>query len=321
MSGVRMAAPAVTVALTAYSPKYISEAIDSVLVQTFQDFETVVVNDGSPETDALEHALAPYQSRIRYIRQQNGGVSAARNTAVQAASAPLIVNLDHDDILEPEHLATQVSFMREHPHIDVSYVNLTFFGGGPLDGTLWMDHYPSDGEVSLRSVLAGRTCPSNPGSIIRRDTLLRVGPYDPNLNSWEDFDMWLRILAAGGTIAYNRDPLVRYRIHGNNLTSRRLCYMENAVRVLDKAEANLRLTPEEATALAARRKIAVCHLELLRGKEALRRREWPAARRHFEYCESQSPTPKLRAVLLALHWFPWLLSAAMSLRRRASLLE
>lgn len=316
MSFVTSPTPAVTVAIPVYTARYIAQAIDSVLAQTFQDFEIVVVNDGSPETDALEKVLAPYQTRIRYIRQDHGGVSAARNTAIQAARAPLILNFDHDDLAEPELLGTQVAMMREHPGLDASYVNLVYFGGGRLDGTCWMDHYPSAGEVSLHSVLAGRTCPANPGAIIRRAVFSRVGLYDTALDAWEDFDMWLRILGAGGKIAYLREPLVRYRIHEENLTSRRLAYMENAVRVLDKVEATMRLTPEQAAALESRRRIATFHLEILRGKDAIQRRDWPDAIRHFEFCQAESPTTKLRAVLLALRSFPGVVSLVLNLRER-----
>jgi glycosyltransferase involved in cell wall biosynthesis len=303
--------PAVTIAIPAYSPRYISQTIESILAQSFQDFEIVVVNDGSPETEALERVLAPYRSRIRYITQENAGGAAARNTAVQQARAPLIVNLDHDDLLYPDHLGTQVRFMLENPAVDARYVNLEYFGGSSLDGTCWMDHYPSDGEVSFLSVLSGRTCPANPGSIIRRDSLLRVGLYDPQVDSWDDFDMWLRILHAGGKMAYHKQPLVRYRVHGENVSLRHLYYMESAARVLDKVEERMQLSPEEAAALAARRRKVTFVVENLRGKEAIGRRDWSQARSHFQYCAHESPTLKLRAVLLALRWFPWILPAAM----------
>ncbi len=308
--------PAVTVAIPVYSPKFISQTLDSVIAQTFQDFEIVVVNDGSPETSALEAVLEPYRSRIRYICQENAGGAAARNTAIRAARAPLIVNLDHDDLLDPDHLRKQVAFMVGHPQIDACYVNLLYFGGGPLDGTHWMDHNPSNGDVSLLSVLEGRTCPANPGSILRRDTLLRVGLYDPDVDSWDDFDMWLRILYAGGRIAYNKEALVRYRLYGGNLSSRRLYYMTSAVRVIDKAQANMTLTAEQSAALAARRKLAVFDLEILQGKEAIKQRDWPAALKHFEFCQAQSPTLKLRAVVIVLRWFPGVLSIALRLRNR-----
>ena len=318
MSLVKSRAPAVTVAIPVYSPRYIAQTIDSVVAQTFQDFEIVVVNDGSPETAALEQVLARYQSRVRYCRQENSGGAAARNKAVEAAHAPLIVNLDHDDLLEPDHLRTQVAFMQAHPEIDACYVNLLYFGGSRLDGTHWMDHNPSVGEVSLLSVLEGRTCPANPGSIVRRETILRLGGYDSSVDSWDDFDMWLRILYAGGKIAYQKDPLVRYRVHGRNLSLQRFYYVQSAVRVLEKAEATMQLTLEQTAALESRLKTATVHLEILRGKDAIQRRDWPAAMRHFRFCQTQTPTAKLRTVLLALRWFPWVLSLFQSMRNSLS---
>ena len=206
--------------------------------------------------------------------------------------------------------------MREHPSVDACYVNSTYFGGSALDGTHWMDHNPSDGEVSFLSVMAGRTCPANPGAIIRREMLLRVGLYDPSVDSWDDFDMWLRILKAGGKMAYNREPLVDYRLHGENTSSRRSYYVERAVRVLDKVEATMELSADERQAFEARRRAAEFDLTILRAKEALRRRDWSTAATHFETCFRERPSPKLRSVLFALRWCPWALGAALSVRGR-----
>ncbi len=289
--------------------RYIGEALDSVLAQTFQQFEIIVVNDGCPDTVALERVLQPYQSRIRYIKQANAGVSGACNTAIRAAQFPLILRLDPDDFLERNCLESQVGFMQAHPEFDVCYVNSLFFGGDDPAGTHWMDLNPSEGEVTFLNVMAGRTAPASPGSIIRRETLLRVGLYDTTLHSWEDFDMWLRILRSGGRIAYNREPLVRYRRRPGSLTTQDTRYMDCAVRVLDKAEAAWKLTADERAALERRREVAKFDLAILRGKVAIDQRDWPSAREHFEYCFHRSPTLKLRAVVLALRYFPWVLSS------------
>jgi len=288
--------------------RYIVEALDSLLAQTFQQFETIVVNDGCPDTLALERVLEPYQSRIRYIKQANAGVSGACNTAILAAQFPLILRLDPDDILEPTCLESQVSFMHAHPEFDVCYVNSRFFGGSDADGRRWMDLNPSDGEVTFLNVMAGRTAPASPGSIIRRDALIRAGLYDTSLHSWEDFDMWLRILRSGGRIAYNREPLVRYRRRPGSLTVQDTRYMDCAVRVLDKAEAAWQLTADERTALERRREVAKFDLEILKGKAAIERRDWRTARDHFEYSLRRSPSLKLRAVVFALRWCPWTLN-------------
>jgi glycosyltransferase involved in cell wall biosynthesis len=305
--------PAVTVAIPAYKPQYLSEAIESVLRQTFQDFEIVVVNDGSPDTKLIESIVGSYP-QIRYIYQDNAGGAAARNCAVKAARAPLIVNLDDDDLLEPSCLESQVAFMQEHPEMDVRYVNSVYFGSTDWDGTCWMDHYPSEGEVSFLSVMAGRTAPANPGAIIRRETLLRVGLYDPSVDSWDDFDLWLRILKSGGRIAYTRTVLVRYRRHAANVSLQGLYFMEQAWRVLDKIQSAVDLTPDERHALDRRRREVQFGLEKLRGKDALRRRDWHAAKEHFEQCQLLQPTAKVRFVLMILGTWPGIVHPAMTLR-------
>jgi glycosyltransferase involved in cell wall biosynthesis len=305
--------PAVTVAIPAYKPQYLSEAIQSVLRQTFQDFEIVVVNDGSPHTKLIESIVESYP-RVRYIYQHNAGGAAARNCAVNAARAPLIVNLDDDDLLEPACLESQVAFMQEHPEVDVRYVNSVYFGSTDWDGTCWMDHYPSEGEVSFLSVMAGRTAPANPGAIIRRQTLLRVGLYDPSVDSWDDFDLWLRILKSGGRIAYTRTVLVRYRRHAANVSLQSLYFLEQAWRVLDKMQSEVELTEDERRALDRRRRNVQFDLEILRGKDALRRRDWHAAREHFERCRALRATPKVRFVLMILRTWPAIVPHALTLR-------
>src|SRR5262249_53899875 len=91
-------APAVSVIIPAYRvTQYIVGALDSVLAQTFTDYETIVINDGCPETAALERVLEPYRDRIIYFKQENRGPAAARNTGIRAARAPLIALLDADD--------------------------------------------------------------------------------------------------------------------------------------------------------------------------------------------------------------------------------
>jgi glycosyltransferase involved in cell wall biosynthesis len=303
---VHEVSPAVSVVLPAYNvTRYIGEALDSIFRQTFQHFEIIVVNDGCPDSEALERVLEPYRPRIRYVCQANAGIAGARNAGIREATAPLIVNLDPDDLMEPTCLEDQVLFMQAHPQIAARYVNPVYFGGTNLDGAHWMDINPSERHVSFRSVMAGRTCPANPGSILRRDTIMQVGWYDDSfVDSWEDFDLWLRILRGGEQISYTRAPLVRYRLRAGSLTHRQLHYMERALRVLDKAERTLIRTPEERGALERRRETVRYRLNILQGKEAISRKDWRAARRHFELCVEQRPTAKLKAVLLVLRACP-----------------
>src|SRR4051812_21258868 len=98
--------PAVSIIMPAYrAAAYIAAALDSVFAQTFKSYEVIVVNDGSPDTEELERVLEPYRDRIVYIKQENKGVSAARNAAIRVSRAPFIAQLDPDDLWEPEYLA------------------------------------------------------------------------------------------------------------------------------------------------------------------------------------------------------------------------
>ncbi|MBZ5603459.1 MAG: glycosyltransferase family 2 protein [Acidobacteriia bacterium] len=303
-------APEVSVLMPAYNvTQYIGGALDSVFSQTFEHFEVIVVNDGCPDTAALERVLRPYQSRIRYIAQSNRGVSGARNTAARAAHAPLILHLDPDDLLEPFCLEQQVQTMREHAEYDAVYCNSSMFGEGPLAGRCWMDVYPSAGPVSFASVLRSRTCPANPGSIIRRAALERIGFYDETLRSWEDYDVWLRILKSSppGRIAFQTRPLARYRVRGDSLTYQSR-YMEYALAVLEKAARDFELSSEEADALRDRTELVRHEVENSRGKRALRERRWKDAIRSFEYCHRYQPSRKTEAALLLLRTAPWALS-------------
>jgi len=304
--------PAVSIIMPTYNvTRYIGTALDSLVAQTFQDFEIVIVNDSCPDTPALEGVIERYDN-VRYVKQENTGVAGARNTAVRAAKAPFVLNLDPDDWLEPGCLASQLSFMQANPEIDVNYIN-PVYRGGALDGKSWMDVYPSRGAVTFLSVMAGATPPANPGSIIRREALLRAGLYDAELRSWEDFGIWLKILKSGGRIAYSDAKLVNYRIRPGSLTGE-LRYMDDAVRVLDNVEALLELTKEEHDALQKRRASAQLDRERLRAKSSLQRGDWAGARKSFEYCLERCPTAKLRVIVACLKWCPWLMGGAVRIQ-------
>lgn len=116
----------VSVIITTYNrADLVCEAIDSVLNQTFQDFELIVLDDGS--TDATQQRLAAYGDRIRYVRQPNAGVNAARNAALSLAQGEYIAILDSDDLWKPYKLAVQVAILDRHPDIVFTYSNFSIY--------------------------------------------------------------------------------------------------------------------------------------------------------------------------------------------------
>src|SRR6516164_2277583 len=119
-SPMNPAAPAVSIIIPCYNVSdYIREALESVRAQTFRDFETIIVNDGCPDSTNLERILESYRSEIVYIRQENRGIAAARNAAIGVARAPLIALLDGDDAWDPHYLETQIELFRANPDADV----------------------------------------------------------------------------------------------------------------------------------------------------------------------------------------------------------
>src|SRR5215207_6948796 len=233
--------PAVSVIVPAYdTAPFIAETLDSVLAQTYPDYEIVVVNDGSPDTDELERVLAPYFEHIVYVRQENRGLSGARNTAIRASRAPLLALLDSDDVWLPDYLAVQVEAMERDPSVDVLYPNALVFGDDAHAGREYMEICPSEGEVTFESLVTQR-CNVFICATARREAVERAGMFDESLRSIEDFDLWLRIVKGGGRIAYHRRVLARYRRRAGSLSANPAAMYEKALVVFDKAGRTLAL--------------------------------------------------------------------------------
>lgn len=207
----------VSVVIPAYNTaQYIADALDSVEAQTFRDFETIVVNDGSADTPELEAVLAPYHDRITYIRKNNAGVASARNAGIAVARGSLIAFLDSDDIWDPAFLQVLVGIFEKHNDVDVVYSNSRMFShSGEWDET-GMDVYPTDEEVTFEAIVLQRVwvfcC-----CLVRAETLRKVGSFDPNLRYAEDLDLWLRIAHGGGKFRHTRQPLLHYRRRPDSL--------------------------------------------------------------------------------------------------------
>jgi glycosyltransferase involved in cell wall biosynthesis len=311
-------APAVSIIVPAYNvAAYIGEALDSVFAQTFNDYEVIVINDGSPDTPALERALEPYRGRIVYLKQENGGLSAARNAGIRAARAPWIALLDADDAWEPDYLAVQLAELARDPAVDVLYPNALVFGDAAEAGQDFMTMCPSAGEVTFESLVAQR-CTVMISVLARREAIVRAGMFDEDrgIRGSEDFDLWLRIVKQGGRIAYHRRPLVRYRRRAGSLSSDPVRMCEDILRRLEKARARLELTPAERRALdsAAARFRAL--LDLNRGKRAFFQGKTADAVAHLRAANRRLGRARLTLAIWGLRLAPRLLRRAYDFRDR-----
>jgi glycosyltransferase involved in cell wall biosynthesis len=308
--------PAVSVIVTAYNvAPFIAETLDSVFAQTFTDFEVIVVNDGSPDSEALEAALAPYASRIRYFRQHNRGASAARNRGILEARAPIVAMLDGDDLWQPEYLRLVAGALIADQRLALSYSNARFFGEGPLVGLECMALSPVEGEVTFERVVS-MTCSVIGFVSARKDALVEAGLYDESMARSEDFDLWVRVLKRGGRATYRREVLAGYRRRLGSLSADPITMYRSALKAYDKLARRTDLTPSERRAVLAQRARFFADLRLAEGKRAFFARDVHGAIEGLSDANTVHRSAKLSAAIFLLRLAPGLLRRAYELRDR-----
>ncbi len=305
----------VSVVIPAYNVSaFLEETLQSVFNQTSQPHEVILVNDGSPDTQALEMVLAPYRDRVHYIVQENSGPSAARNRGIDAATGDLIAFLDGDDIWLPEYLATQTAFLRSHPSVDLVYCNAVFFGDSVYAGQEYMTVCPSSGEADSAALIARRCHVFT--SVTGRANALKTLRFDETLWSSEDFEYWLRLTAAGHRIGYHRNVLVRYRKRPTSLSADPTSMAKANLKALTKAMSFWPETSAEVNLLrdAVARKTA--ELEIIRAKLALKSNNTASAIEHLEQANLVYKSTKLRGVVALVRYAPAIVRGVSALRER-----
>lgn len=223
-----MPAASVSVIIPTYDRRELLQAtLDSVFAQTFDDYEVIVVNDGS--TDDTTAALQPLvdAGRLRLVAQPNGGPSSARNRGIDESRGEFVALLDDDDLWPPDKLAWQVDAMRRHPDAVLVYGFMESFG---LERPFrWP---PPDGPTGwVRRAFLRKNWIRSPGqALIRRSALRAVGGFDATVWSADDWDVYLR-LAEVGPFVYEHRHALSYRAHADNLSQRAWLLFRHAWRV------------------------------------------------------------------------------------------
>jgi glycosyltransferase involved in cell wall biosynthesis len=232
---------------------YLPEALDSLVAQSFSDWEAVVIDDGSP--DDVAAVVRPYlaDSRIRFLSTENRGVSAARNAAVAHSSAPLLALLDGDDRLRRDYLSSMVAAMDGDPEAVFATCNAQFFGSGSRVGRTVRDGRAKDRIGTLATVL-DRSFNVYCGTTFRRAAFDRTGGFDPQMRGSEDLDFWVRLLLDGGHALYVDQVLADYRVRPRSASMDLLMMLEGAHRVYAKAQQALAGRPEARLAEELARK-------------------------------------------------------------------
>jgi glycosyltransferase involved in cell wall biosynthesis len=183
--------PAVSVISPAFRASAdIAVALDSVFAQTFPHHEVIVVNDGSPDTAELETALKPYRTRIQYLVQPNRGAGAARNTGIRASKGRYLAFLDADDRWTPDFLERQLAYLEGHSTCDLVYADALLSGESTLAGRRFMDTAPSEGDVTLLSLVQQRCNIVLSTVVVRRSIVVKAGLFDETLRRGQDFELW-----------------------------------------------------------------------------------------------------------------------------------
>lgn len=211
------------------SAKYVVEAVESVLAQTYKDFEVIVIDDGS--TDETEQVMRRYQTPVRYIRQQNGGVAVARNRGIAESCGKYVAFLDADDTWLPHKLERQLEALRQQSPHRACYSAFTVVDSelNPMGISRSQRQGKALEDLLMRGNVIGSICTV----VCERSLFENIGGFDPELSQCADWDMWVR-LAAKTEFLYLDEPLVTYRQHGSNMSRNAPLLEADSLRVLEK---------------------------------------------------------------------------------------
>jgi glycosyltransferase involved in cell wall biosynthesis len=299
--------------------KYIRETLESVFVQTFKDFEVIVINDGSPDTNDLEQVLALFRQRIVYLKQGNRGAAGARNTGIRHARGEYLAFLDSDDCWMPDYLASQMKLFGETPSLDVVYCDAQHFGDRGISGKTFMQTYPSNGPVTLESLITENCQVPFSCAVARRQVVVDAGGFDESLPRCEDYDLWLRILYQGGQMAYQNRVLGRYRFRPGSMSQDTMKVLGALLAIYKKSERIMELPEETRWILQKQIAQAQAHFDLEAGRNFLTARDFDRAKDSLTKANNFFRRAKLKAAILGLQFAPdWTRSAVIIWQKATS---
>ena len=224
--------PHVSVIIPSFNcARYVGRAIESVLSQSYRDYEIIVVDDGS--TDGTAETVNSYKDKVRYFYQSNSGVSSARNLALKVSSGAFVAYLDADDLWYPQKLDRQMQYLDAHPdcgllHSDVSVV----------DEEDRIVHTRFNAETA-RPIPQGhctrdllQRCHIQTLTVVeRRECIERIGGFDEQLPIAQDYMHWIMIALGGWAFGYIDEPLAKYRWRSGSLMGSRKRLLEDYERI------------------------------------------------------------------------------------------
>lgn len=253
---IRQRTPRVSVIIPTYNyARFLPETLDSAFGQTEKDIEVVVVNDGS--TDDTASLLASYEDpRLKVVHQENQGLAMARNNGAAASSAPLLVFLDADDLMEPDKIKRQADALDANPDFAVCHHDIWRITehGNIYDQVKFDWNAPVHGNALHAACISCFLYPFT--AMIRRRLLDTVGGFNPDFARGEDWDFWFRVALEGHLFYFIDTPLGRYRAHSKGTYS-------GHGRILDQFRSVARVIREQNRRLKRQRQLTDWHVKRL----------------------------------------------------------
>ncbi len=262
-------ARSVSVVIPTYNQeKFLAEAIASVRAQAWPDLEVIVVDDGSTDGTADLLLRLEAEGGLRWFRQENAGAAAARNRGIREARKEWVAFLDADDFWLPGKLAAQFEALRQSPAAGLCYTDvlIRFEDGEERELACRPSARPLLWELLTSNFFA------TPTALVRRDCFGRVGLFDAELRTGEDWDMWLRLAAHFDSIRVAR-PLALVRVAPHLLKHSVPTLERCTLRVVDRLFACPHVRRRWPEVAAKRRMVYAWHYSVL-AKSYLRQRSW-----------------------------------------------
>ena len=271
----------------------IPEAVESALTQTLPPLEVIVSDDGS--IDSTAEAVDPYRNRITYLRNEHGGVAAARNAALELARGEFFAVLDADDRYLPERLEALGELAMARPDLDLLCTDALLEHEGRVVGTFGEDC--SFAVEDQRAASRERCFCAWPAG--RHTTLVAAGGFDESLRTGSDWECAIRLLFRGAVVGLVDEPLYSYRVHGRSLTADRVRTLNDRVAFLEQAGRSYALDPTERAALARSLRRQRAALVLTEAEAALRGQTRDARRRALAAARSPGVATRSRIAAAA----------------------
>ena len=228
------------------SEKYLEETLDCLLKQIFQDWECVIVNNGSTDqTLQIAETFSEKDQRFRVISKEHGGISSGRNLGILSAKGKYIQLLDSDDLITPNKLQNEIEFLSEHHEVDIVYSGARYFYSNDpkrelhiYSDTGWTGVIEIDrsDQLVLEAIL-NRNPFVTSAPLYRSSVFKDIGIYDESLQYIEDWDFQIRCALAGKVfhyLGYNPDQSTLIRLHDRNISKNRRAVQEAKQRLKKK---------------------------------------------------------------------------------------